>query len=433
MIDVAQEGTFINNATVTAGEKTNSATATVNLTYKTEDMIAKSGKYNYETNTYDWTITFNNGKKAVQKAVITDYLPDDHIPVNDYINVGSIQVYLGGAPVNGISASYNEINNTITVSFDGYVLESSGIRLSTKYVGEETQGNATNKGELKGDNFSHTFTANATVTYKPLPVLEKKTDYTSGDVITWKVVINLDHDNLGKLSLVDQLNPGLNFDASSVKLYLANIDSNGTVTATQEEIPISTDLIQYEQTTGLVTIGLPEDLNTHQSYVLVFDTEIKDKTLTSITNSITFNGTDFQEDTTSDVIVLKTTSSSSGIVGNSGTVRIMKLDEITEKPLKDVAFQLLNADKEVIESAGWAVTNEEGIAEFKNWLRLDTTYYIQEVRTLEGYVYDDSLYEVIVDSNSASLISEITVYNEPDPDQDPEPEPDPDPDPDPMP
>ena len=224
----------------------------------------------------------------------------------------------------------------------------------------------------------------------------------------------MDHDNLGQLSLVDQLSPGLDFDTSSVKLYLANISSNGTITSTNTQVEISESGIKFDPTTGLITIVLPKDLDTHQCYILNFDTPIKDKDLKSITNSITFNGTDFQEGTTSEEVILKTTSSSSGIVGEAGTVRIKKLDQKTNKPLEGVPFQLLDKNKNVITSAGWAVTDSNGIAEFKDWLRLDSIYYVQEVRTLQGYLYDDTLYEVKVNSSDETKVVEITVYNIPD-------------------
>ena len=413
-IDGVQEGSFTNKASVTVGNQTNSDSHTVDVSYKTEDMIGKSGSYNYEDKTYDWTIVFNKGEQAVLNPVITDTLPEGHAPAREFIYVDNQQVYLNGPAVNGIKATYDPNTNVITVSAEGYRLGKSNIKISTKYVGEGEQGDATNSVALDGDNLSHEFTATSTIKYKPLPVLEKKTNYTQGDTIKWQVVLNLDHDNLGKLSLVDQLSPGLSFDTSSVKLYYANVSSNGTVTATNDQIKINEKDVQYDNTTGLVTIYLPEDLDTHQCYVLEFNTDIQDKSLQTVTNSITFNGTDFQEGTTSDVVILKTTSSSSGIIGEAGTVKIKKLDEITNKPLEGVAFQLLNSNKEPITSAGWAVTNSEGIAEFKDWLRLDTTYYIQEVRTLQGYVYDDTMYEVKVNSKDESKVKEIVVYNTPD-------------------
>ena len=413
-INGVQEGSFTNTAKVTVDNNTNSDTATVDVSYKTGDMIGKSGSYNYENNTYDWTIQFNKGEQAVLNPVITDSLPSDHVPAYDYIYVDEQKVLLDGTKVNGISATYDAGNNVVKVSFEGYILSASKIYISTKYVGEGTQGDAKNNVELKGDNFSHSFTATATVKYKPLPILQKKTDYTSGDTITWKVVLNLDHDNLGQLSLVDQLSPGLDFDTSSVKLYLANISSNGTITSTNTQVEISESGIKFDPTTGLITIVLPKDLDTHQCYILNFDTPIKDKDLKSITNSITFNGTDFQEGTTSEEVILKTTSSSSGIVGEAGTVRIKKLDQKTNKPLEGVPFQLLDKNKNVITSAGWAVTDSNGIAEFKDWLRLDSIYYVQEVRTLQGYLYDDTLYEVKVNSSDETKVVEITVYNIPD-------------------
>lgn len=411
----AQEGSFTNTASVTVGDQTNSDSATVTVSYKASDMLAKSGSYDYTNNTYNWTIKLNKGKQAVKDFEVTDYLPDNHEPAYNYIIVNDEQVSLDGTTSsNDYSAIYNKDAGTIVVKKSGYVFNTITINVSTKYVGSETQGKATNNATLKASNISQTFTTSASVNYKPLPVLVKKTNYVSGDTITWQVVLNLDHDNLGQLSLTDQLSSGLSFDTSSVKLYNATISSNGNITATANQVSLSSDAIKYDSKTGLVTISLPEDLNTHQAYVLEFDTVIQNKTLTSVTNSITFTGTDFQESATSDNIILKTTSSSSGILGEAGTVKIKKLDQVTNKPLEGVAFQLLNKDKKPITSAGWAVTDSDGMAEFKNLLRFDTTYYIQEVRGLQGYVFDDTMYEVKVNSSDKDKVIELTVYNQPD-------------------
>lgn len=409
-----QEGSFTNTASVTVGNQTNSDSATVEVSYKTEDMIGKSGSYDYANNTYSWTIQVNKGKQALENPVIVDYLPEGHVPADDYILMGATRVPLNGEDTYGDTAVYDSATNTITIKRDGTLYNNAlNIYIRTKYVGEKPQGDATNNVELKADNIRQTFKASHTIKYKPLPILVKKTNYVSGDTITWQVVLNLDHDDLGHLSLTDELSPGLSFDTSSVKLYLATISNDGSITATDTQIFVDSEGIKYDSTTGLVTIALP-DIDTHQCYILEFDTYIQDKTLTSVTNSITFTGTDFQEGATSDNVILKTTSSGSGIVGEAGTVRIKKLDQVTDKPLEGVTFQLLNQNKEPITSAGWAVTNSEGVAEFEDWLRLDTTYYIQEVRTIEGYVYDDTMYEVKVNSSDEDKVIEVTVYNQPD-------------------
>ena len=266
---------------------------------------------------------------------------------------------------------------------------------------------------MDADNFDKKFTATNTINYERPPILQKNTNYTQGDTIEWEVPIVLNHDYLRDMTLEDQLMAGLNLDTSSVKLYYANVSSSGKVTATTEEVALGSDAINYDATTGMFLLNLPDDLDTHRSYMLKFNTIIMDKTLELITNSITFKGNNVEEDATSKEIVVKVTSGESGITGEVGSVKILKLYKLTNEPLEGVTFQLLNKNKQVMSSAGWAVTNSEGIAEFKDSVKLDTTYYIQEVRTLTGYIYDDTMYEFKVESSDADKTFEITLTNTP--------------------
>ncbi len=402
-IDGVQEGKFKNTVTVTVGNKENSATAEVDVSYKQSDMIAKKGSYNYEKEMYEWTITVNSGKQAILNPKVIDNLPDGHTPAYDYIYVNGEKVSFGEKTLSGILAEYD--GEVLTISINGLITDTKTIKIDT-VSNQKEEATVKNSAVLKSDNISD-LSCEATVKYKPLPILQKTTDYVKGDVINWKVLIALDHDNLGQLTLTDQLNSGLSFSEDSLKMSIADIQSNGQIVPTSEQIKVE---YNYDDQTGMLKVILPKDLDTHKSYVLSFSTEIRDKNLTNVTNSITFWGSSLDESATSKTVILKTTSSSSGITGEAGSVKILKRDKSDNKPLKGVAFQLLNSDKEVMENVGWATTNEDGIAEFKDWLRLENTYYIQEVRCLEGYVFDDTMYEVKATSSQKEIL--VEVFNE---------------------
>ena len=412
-IDSYSQTTYTNTANVKVGSKTFTAPASVKITYDSSKMLTKSGSYNYKNNTYDWTVVFNQEKKAVENPVIVDKLPEGYVPAYDYITVNSSKIMLDGTVKNNITALYDESTNSIRISYTGFVTSKVTINLSAKYSGDGEQGSAHNIVEMDADNFDKKFTASNTINYERPPILQKNTNYTQGDTIEWEVPIVLNHDYLRDMTLEDQLIAGLNLDVSSVKLYYANVSSSGKVTASTEEVALVSDAINYDATTGMFLLNLPDDLDTHRSYMLKFNTIIMDKTLELITNSITFKGNNVEEDATSKDIIVKVTSGESGITGEVGSVKILKLDNLTNEPLEGVTFQLLNKNKQVMSSAGWAVTDSEGIAEFKDCVKLDTTYYVQEVRTLTGYIYDDTMYEFKVASSDEDKTFEITLYNTP--------------------
>ena len=74
---------------------------------------------------------------------------------------------------------------------------------------------------------------------------------------------------------------------------------------------------------------------------------------------------------------------------NTASIKILKQDTETLKPIKDVTFGLYNEKDEYIKSK---TTNSEGVALFDNLYQ--GTYNIKEIKANENYVYDDNVYEI---------------------------------------
>lgn len=87
-----------------------------------------------------------------------------------------------------------------------------------------------------------------------------------------------------------------------------------------------------------------------------------------------------------------------------GKLRIIKVDE-NDQPLAGVQFNILDADKKVIDTI---VTNEQGIAESKD-LKLGT-YYYQEIKAPDGIVVDDTIYEFTIAKNGEVVIKNMINY-----------------------
>ena len=96
-----------------------------------------------------------------------------------------------------------------------------------------------------------------------------------------------------------------------------------------------------------------------------------------------------------------------GVINNKlarGTVQVKKVDTLDkELILKDVEFNI-SADKDMSNVITTSKTNDDGIAVFDN-LELGK-YYIQEAKQLDGYILNDTIYEVEVVANGDLLTIE---------------------------
>lgn len=111
-------------------------------------------------------------------------------------------------------------------------------------------------------------------------------------------------------------------------------------------------------------------------------------------------------------------------IGNTikkGKIKIIKTDSETNEKLEGITFQI--TDKETGETVETLVTDEFGEAQSQD-LRVDRTYILQEVETLEDYILNDETIEFTV---TADEIFEIRIENEKIPKPEPEPEPTPEP------
>ena len=94
---------------------------------------------------------------------------------------------------------------------------------------------------------------------------------------------------------------------------------------------------------------------------------------------------------------------------NDTKIIILKKDEDNQKYLKDVEFNLLDENKNIIYTG--LITDENGKIEINNLL--PGTYYIQETRTLEGYNIYDKLIKVELELNETSTINVINTEEKP--------------------
>ncbi len=93
---------------------------------------------------------------------------------------------------------------------------------------------------------------------------------------------------------------------------------------------------------------------------------------------------------------------------NTTNIEIIKQDAETEEPLKNAKFNILDENKNIVYSD--VTTNEEGIATVENIM--PGKYYIQEVRSPNGYNMFDLQIEITVELNQKHTVY-VNNYKKP--------------------
>lgn len=99
---------------------------------------------------------------------------------------------------------------------------------------------------------------------------------------------------------------------------------------------------------------------------------------------------------------------------NETKIMILKQEENTQIPLQGVEFDLLDKDEKVIHTG--LKTNEKGEIVIDNLL--PGTYYIKEMKTLEGYTLYDKLTKLEISLNETAKIivnnsKEVIIVEDP--------------------
>ena len=113
-----------------------------------------------------------------------------------------------------------------------------------------------------------------------------------------------------------------------------------------------------------------------------------------------------------DVAEYTVTIGEKGVIDNKlarGTIKVRKVDTLDEsKKLENIEFNI-SSKKDMSKIITTEKTNNEGIATFKD-LELGT-YYIQEKKQIDGYILNDTIYQVEVKQDGDILI--INCENKP--------------------
>ncbi|MBO5477539.1 MAG: Cys-Gln thioester bond-forming surface protein [Clostridia bacterium] len=146
----------------------------------------------------------------------------------------------------------------------------------------------------------------------------------------------------------------------------------------------------------------------------VVDTIVTNKNGVAISKKLPLGQYYYQEVEAPDNVVMDTTIRSFVLTSNNqvitknivnklvdGKLKIIKVDE-NNKPLEGVKFNILDANKNVIDTI---VTDKNGVAESKELEK--GTYYFQEIEAPEGIIVDDTIYEFKIEYDGQNVIKNI--------------------------
>ncbi|AQS52635.1 Collagen adhesin [Jeotgalibaca dankookensis] len=237
----------------------------------------------------DWTVRANDSGATYQSATIIDDLGENLEIIED-----SFQVYkiIRNYKNEEVSRELVEIAPTITASgFElalGNVSNAYDISYSTRLIRPDGGGKRTvnNKARiiLDGKETKISDSINATWSGDILTITKKgNVPSNRKDIIKWQVAYNYGKENLGTVTLTDQLNKG-EVIADSVLIYQVETDKDGTIIS-QSDTPLA--LVPVVDADGNMTFpGL--DAN-GKAYLITFDSSVAAGLNEEITNEISDN------------------------------------------------------------------------------------------------------------------------------------------------
>ena len=229
-------------------------------------------------------------------------------------------------------------------------------------------------------------------------MIKKSADYQYGnDYIDWNVIINSNSISMGKVTIEDDLQEGLELDTTSVELYKQTLNTNGTLVK-GEAVELNENSVKYDANTRKFIFNFSEEVNS--PYILTFRTNIVDKSKQPFTNKVYFKGEKISENSTSDKVSVEFQTGGGSAVGTRGSITVKKVDkENNEKMLKGAKFNLIDRYKNVIATGE---TDDNGALTF-NKIKFDIPYYLEEVAAPEGYVLNENnIHEFMIKSSDDS-------------------------------
>lgn len=354
-------------------------------------VINKSGTaYDYVTREVTWKVVVNKNAMPIKEALVTDVINDgqDFVPGSVTINEAAAEAgsYSYDSSNRAFKYTLGDISTQQVITFKTRITDLSIFQTN----GDKT---VSNTSSLSGDIIPSGVNSTGTrkITNK---VIDKTGAYEWGkDYIDWTVNVNSNAIPLDNGSIKDTLKQGLQLDTSSVALKKMILKADGTL-SDGDSVALTGSNIKYD-TDRNFTFTFPNSID--GAYQLTFRTYITDPSKGPFTNTATFNGSkaDNQGSTSTQIDVYN--GSGGGGSGETGSIKVVKVDETGLQPLKGAIFQLVDQYGNSIRNS--SPTMEDGSAVFSK-LRYDINYSIKEIEAPTGYNLEDKPYTFKISTSS---------------------------------
>lgn len=395
--------------------------ATASKTYTSEILSKSALGYDYNTRIMSWKIYVNKNGLPLTDLVVSDLLPPGL-----EISPGSFQIQAisGGAVDMTFSMESTSLSfvtfgaaNIVSpesftykfpigqstyqyiITFDTMVKE---LVLNKQGTGGGNSLRFTNQANISssGGGFFTNLTVSAIKDIKN-QIVGKGHEYKEGDYyIKWKLPINANKITLEDIIIEDALQSSLVLDKDSIKLYKMIVSpTNGALSkgSSPEAITSTAYNVTLPSITNgnTFTFGIPGKIS--EAYQLEFITGINDFSK-NIANRITFGGVGVSGTNNADTFKAKISQFDAGVTGSLQKVTIHKKN-VVGISLSGVEFKLMNENGTQLKTA---TTDENGYLSFGGLL-LYKTYSIKEIKSLAGYLIDETVHKFMLTSSETDF------------------------------
>ncbi|MEG0391323.1 MAG: FctA domain-containing protein, partial [Anaerovoracaceae bacterium] len=350
--------------------------------------IKKNGNYDPLKEEFLWNISLthkpsNPDGSSISVSYYNPTIKDLALPPGHTLVANSVKVTKDGVPIQvaweekdgGLLFKFDRLDPghrdiVYDVSFATKPLDNSWVQTTATNTARATLVSNT---ETESKGHQSAIEATATVNVDKTVNLNKKTNYSTGEIVTWEVDITPEENAYisGEIiKLTDKLPPQLTFNAV--------VELKDMTTGLTAAAPIA----EYDGKTNTVTFTLPEGLDRTHTYRLIFETNVvTDQAL--ISNNITLSAAAYSNTTKSNLIYLRKTNSSGTITGDNAGLILLKQNE-TGQHLNGATFLL--TQKEL--ATGDTETREISITQDGHVTLTDLRYgTTDDLTTNSGYEY----------------------------------------------
>jgi uncharacterized surface anchored protein len=376
-------------------------TATAAGTYKSTVLTKDADSYNYNTHQIRYVLTINSNKMDMNDINVTDALDSKLKLVDD-----SVKLISGADAATGFASSY--IGQTLKVHFDN-LKDEAKVEFYAEVVDDDVfaENETTtieNKAAITSSEYGKSVSSGEAVKTNIENVAFKKERGTiTNDIVPYVIKINqaqkpIYKDGTDEVYVFDTLGASLTLDKTSVKLYEADVLSDGTMKK-GTEVTNSKDInFGKDGRKTTLKVVLP---NTSKAYILEYSAAMTNKAAKDFSNSAVLKGGSSSSEL-SGSIDLKGYSWAGAQMQNMVYCVVNLTDERTGAIIANAKFELYDGDTLIDEG----VTDENGDIYFVGAVEEGKSYTIKQTSTTGIYVIPDDLQKGTVEVKGVRGLTE---------------------------